>query len=197
MAGKRQISESQLGEHLAWYLTSRPTPIGRLEEEFGHEQRPEKQYARLHELRRARVGPADATNSIDLGQLIDYLEAELYDKQLKERAEQYEAAVRSGRAIPEGAVYSYQLEGQAALDAYVSQIVAAVRDFPFLQLAGGRVAGRWIRDELVAPVFDGHWDFYSNRKINDGFDLNQFYLLLDGENMLIQRLRYARKTLQM
>ena len=68
---------------------------------------------------------------------------------------------------------------------------------PFLQLAGGRAAGSWIRDELVAPVFDGHWDFYSNRKINNGFDLNEFYLLLDGENMLIQRLRYARKTLQM
>ncbi|CAE7301506.1 hypothetical protein AK812_SmicGene32109 [Symbiodinium microadriaticum] len=197
MAGKRQISESQLEEHLAWYLTSRPTPIGRLEAEFGHEQCPEKQYSRLHELRRSRVGAADSTNSIDLGQLIDYLEAELYDKDLKERAEAYEDAVRSGRAIPEFTLYSYQLEGQAALDAYVSQIVAAVRDFPFLQLAGGRAAGSWIRDELVAPVFDGHWDFYSNRKINNGFDLNEFYLLLDGENMLIQRLRYARKTLQM
>ena len=85
--------------------------------------------------------------------------------------------------------------GQAAMDHYVSQIVAALRDFPFLQLDGGRQQGHWVRDVLVAPLFDGYWDFYSNRKVS-GFNLQEFYLLLAGPGMLLERLKHARKMLQ-
>ena len=87
------------------------------------------------------------------------------------------------------------IAGQAALDSYVAQIVAALRDFPFLKLPGGRQAGPWVRDSLVAPLFDGFWDFYTNRKLS-GFTLQEFYLLLEGRNMLIDRLKYARRKLQ-
>ena len=76
-------------------------------------------------------------------------------------------------------------EGQAAIDAYVSELVAALRDFPYERLGGNsREAGAWVRDEIVAPCFKGRWEFYSNRKRGGGFDLPALEQMLCGENML-------------
>ena len=106
------VDDQQKSEkHLRLYLASRPRKQGRLEEHYGSEQSPEKQYSQLHELLRARATPADAAAaSTDLTVLIDYLEDEVADKQLKERAEQWAAGMKTG-SIPEGIQYSYNYEG--------------------------------------------------------------------------------------
>mmetsp|Transcript_39070 Transcript_39070/g.72783 ORF Transcript_39070/g.72783 Transcript_39070/m.72783 type:complete len:165 (-) Transcript_39070:92-586(-) len=133
--------------------------------------------------------------NFDLNVLIEYLEDEVKDKDLKRRAEAWWQATQNKREVEPGILRTFTLEGQEALDAYVGNIVARLRDFPFMSLQGGRETGCWVRDQLIAPLFDGHWDFYSNQKINEGFNLREFYLLLEGKNMLLERLRHARMEL--
>jgi len=124
--------------------------------------------------------------SVKLELLITFLEGEVEDKELRQRAT---ACTGTGDAE---VLFGHNMSGQDALDAYISEIVTMIRDFPFDRLEGGREAGAWVRDEVVAPHFRGRWNFYSNKKHGAGFDLPAWEHLLNGENMLLDSLRYAR-----
>lgn len=123
--------------------------------------------------------------TVKLEVLISFLEQEVADKEFRQRAD----AFGSG---DDSTLYGHALEGQEALDAYVSQLVTIIRDFPYDRLEGGREAGAWVRDEVVAPNFRGRWNFYSNKKHGAGFDLKALDSMLTGQNMLLDKLRYAR-----
>merc|ERR1711924_230687 len=133
------------------------------------------------------------TQNVELNLMINYLEEEVRDKELKpgmpggSRAEV--ARISGGENLS-----GHGLEGQAALDAYISELVAALRDFPYHRLRAGREAGAWVRDEVIAPIFKGHWDFYSNRKRGVVFDLVALENILCGQNMLLVRLRHAQNA---
>ena len=83
-------------------------------------------------------------------------------------------------------------EGPEAMDLYVSWIVAALRDFPYLSMPEGRDAGIWIRDEVIAKVFEERWDFYNNKRLQ-GFDLEEFYEVL---RILLKWLKDIQKELK-
>ena len=125
---------------------------------------------------------------VRLALLIEYLETEVKDKELRGRAiawhdsQQRDELVRGAQG----------LVGQEALDVYVSELVARLRDFPYKHLEGGGIVGAWVRDELLAPLFRGRWNFYSNRKVNAGFDLPSLVHILCGQNQILDRLRYAK-----
>eukprot|EP00933_Yihiella_yeosuensis_P024443 TRINITY_DN18952_c0_g1_i1.p1 TRINITY_DN18952_c0_g1~~TRINITY_DN18952_c0_g1_i1.p1 ORF type:complete len:245 (-),score=46.12 TRINITY_DN18952_c0_g1_i1:130-864(-) len=137
-------------------------------------------------------------NIVNLDMLIEYLVKEVEEKELKERADAA-AVVAAARRSENGSDVTLGgtlaragLQGQLALDTYVAELVSSIRDFPYLNLRGGREAGKWVRDEIVAPCFEGYWDFYANRKEGEDMSLLDLYTLLCGEGMLLERLRYAR-----
>lgn len=178
--------------HLSWYLTTRPTPQGG-QAAYGIRpaampKTPRAPEAAPEPTAAPHAPPAPQASGYDLGILIQYLDTEINDKELGERAAQW-------RHDPE-VLKRRTCEGSEAMDAYVYEIVAALRDFPYLNIREGREAGCWIRDEVVASMFRGHWDFYNNRKLA-GFNLEEFHQLLSGQNMLLDRLRHAREQLQM
>lgn len=143
----------------------------------------------------ATANAAASDKGVDLSMLIGYLEAEVAEKELKARAAAFNKLETEGLDTTscDGLLVGHSLEGQAALDAYISELIAAVRDFPYDKLSKGREAGAWVRDEVIAPTFKGYWDFYSNRK-RAGFDLPALHHLFSGENMLLDKLRYVHKA---
>merc|ERR1712032_1035648 len=56
-----------------------------------------------------------------------------------------------------------------------------------------RCGARTQQSVIIAPCFKGRWDFYSNRK-RAGFDLPALEHVLCGENMILDKLRYARRA---
>ena len=202
---------SEILRHLRWYLTSEPTPRGRLENDFGDLQSPLALAATLSSLQPKRVvrtSPAAAPNGEPseiaedekkgtehgLDMLIEYLAEEMRDKQLEKRAARWKEMKPKNCDGPEARELLKRLDcaGTEALDAYVSWIVAALRDFPYLAMPEGREAGIFIRDELIAKVFEDHWDFYNNKK-RKGFDLDEFYEAL---RILLTWLRDTQKDLK-
>ncbi|CAK9025650.1 unnamed protein product [Durusdinium trenchii] len=142
------------------------------------------------------TAPNPKASGVDINTLIEYLDEEVNDKCLKARVQAVQA-VQGQKLGPDAkatGLFRPDSEGQEAVDAYVSEIVAALRDFPYLRLPEGREAGSWIRDEIVAPVFQERWDFYNNKKLQ-GFNLDQLYMLLSGKNMLLDRLRHVQQSL--
>mmetsp|Transcript_55729 Transcript_55729/g.125677 ORF Transcript_55729/g.125677 Transcript_55729/m.125677 type:complete len:206 (-) Transcript_55729:80-697(-) len=194
-------------EHLLWYVTAESRPRGELETRFGSAFSPvailESQSVSHRGLEEpaAPGRPKDEAEpaaepeppTAELGAMIEWLEEEVAHKALRQRAARV-AAADAGVLEEEGLLAGNDLEGQAAVDAYVSELVAALRDFPYNRLQGGQEAGSWVRDEVIAPNFRGRWNFYSNRKCGQGFDLPALDHLLCGENMLLDRLRYARRA---
>jgi hypothetical protein len=82
------------------------------------------------------------------------------------------------------------LEGQEAVDAYVAQLMARIKGFPYKHIDEDPTVGAFVRDEVIAPIFKGKWELYSNEKYGAGLDLPELYRLLCGENMLLERLHY-------
>lgn len=245
-------------QHLLWYVTSEPRPIGTLEQDFGPAFSPQAlcdgragrskavqpQFAPSERLTlasssdepfkpvgiaapaamqarvAAAVPPATPARDVaeggcpsqcrvrvaservpdeepvELGVLISWIEEEVEEKELCQRALAVGATAGDTVAGPGrcGLLYGHGLEGQAAVDAYVSEIVTIIRDFPYERLRGDREAIAWVRDEVVAPSFRDRWDFYSNRKRGAGLDLQTLEHILCGKNMLLDRLRYARRV---
>lgn len=144
----------------------------------------------------AMTQPEVPNRLVKLDLLISYLEEEVMEKELQQRALAVPTMPLPGAdpaVASEGSpLVGHGLVGQAALDAYVSELVTFLRDFPYERLEGGREAGAWVRDDVVAPNFRGRWDFYSNKKQGAGFDLAALEHTLCGENMLLDRLRYSR-----
>mmetsp|Transcript_97795 Transcript_97795/g.188643 ORF Transcript_97795/g.188643 Transcript_97795/m.188643 type:complete len:204 (+) Transcript_97795:62-673(+) len=186
-------------EHLLWYTTSNPTPVGELERNFGQQYNP-------YELFSAKNDPSNATESsnansqgareeeeevIRLDVLIAYVEEEIADKELCVRAAD---ALRGDGPFADSLLAGNGVYGQEAVDRYVFQLVQKLKEFPYLRLLGGREAGTWVRDELVAPCFTGRWKFYSNQKLR-GFDLPALVKTLTSENGLLDRLYYAKRTI--
>eukprot|EP00931_Biecheleriopsis_adriatica_P046555 TRINITY_DN26750_c0_g1_i2.p1 TRINITY_DN26750_c0_g1~~TRINITY_DN26750_c0_g1_i2.p1 ORF type:complete len:229 (-),score=56.32 TRINITY_DN26750_c0_g1_i2:21-707(-) len=208
----------ELFAHLRWYTTQTPRPVGELEKRYGAGFAPGKLCAAAASSRStqptqpngaeavSKLDPAAAAaaiaaaaaekraeeEAINLSRLIEYLEEEVKEKELPQRSQAWLLARERGDSL-DGFLHGRGLEGQPALDAYVSELVARLRDFPYMSLPAGREAGAWVRDELVAPCFAGRWDFYSNRK-EIGFDLNEFSEALCGTNMLLDRLRFDRQA---
>lgn len=141
------------------------------------------------------VSSAGTNDPISLSTLIGWLETEAMEKELRARAGAYQQLEHEAAADASlgGLLHGHGLEGQPALDAYVSDIVAALRDFPYEKLSKGREAGAWVRDEVIAPTFKGHWDFYSNRK-RLGYDPLALDHLFNGKNMLLEKLQYVRQS---
>mmetsp|Transcript_41319 Transcript_41319/g.92793 ORF Transcript_41319/g.92793 Transcript_41319/m.92793 type:complete len:179 (-) Transcript_41319:50-586(-) len=165
-------------DHLLWYLNAEPRPKGLLEDKLGEEHAP------------TALCPSggDAAKGVSLDSLIDYLETEIKEKDLRRRAE------LERRGVPlEEVVCGYGMSGMPALDAYIAALVGALRDFPYHKLNGGQEAGAWVRDEVVAPVFNGRWHFYSNQKVR-GFTLQGLVEVLceDKDRSLLPRLRIAK-----
>lgn len=205
------MGSDEILRHLRWYFTSEPTPRGRLENDFGDSQRP----LALAPKRVVRTRPAAAApepkngnaepNEVPkedekkgtehgLDMLIEYLAEEMRDKQLEKRAARWREMKLKNCDDPEARELLKRLDcaGTEALDAYVSWIVAALRDFPYLAMPEGREAGIFIRDELIAKVFEDHWDFYNNKK-RKGFDLDEFYEAL---RILLTWLRDTQRDLK-
>mmetsp|Transcript_19243 Transcript_19243/g.34854 ORF Transcript_19243/g.34854 Transcript_19243/m.34854 type:complete len:180 (-) Transcript_19243:89-628(-) len=166
-------------DHLLWYLNAEPRPKGLLESKLGEKYSP---------IALCPSSSGDGTKGFPLDALIDYLEKEIKEKDLHRRA----ALERQGVPL-EDVVAGYGMRGMEALDAYISALIGAVRDFPYHKLNGGQEAGAWVRDEVVAPVFKGHWRFYSNQKAR-GFTLEGLLAVLseDKERSLLGRLRIAK-----
>ena len=116
--------------------------------------------------------------------LIEYLENESSRLQLHQRA------ALDGK---NGDIHANATQEEEDVDAYVGQLVAALRDFPFHRMTAGRTAGAWVRDEVIAPVFHGRWDFYNNTKAS-GYDFKTMEHMLNGQNMLIAKLRYVQRS---
>lgn len=116
-----------------------------------------------HEDRPHQAQPVQA----QLGWLIAWLEDEHKDRQLKRRALFIEQGIS---APPEG----HGRSGQDAVDAYVAEIVFAIKEFQFREIKGGPAVGTWLQKDVVAPIFKGRWDYYSNKKCAAGFDLVSF-----------------------
>jgi len=183
-------------EHLLWYTTSNPTPVGDQEVKFGQQFNP-------HVVFGAKSDPPGTTESnedaqgakeeegetIQLDVLIAYLEEEVADKDLCVRVD----ALRGDGPFAESLLAGYGLHGQDAVDRYVLDLVQKLKEFPYLRLPGGREAGTWVRDDMVAPCFKGRWKFYSNQK-EQGFDLPTLVRTLTGENGLLDRLYYAKRA---
>ena len=125
---------------------------------------------------------------VRLALLIEYLEAEIKDKELRRRAIAWHDSLQRDELV-RGA---QGLVGQEALDVYVSELVARLRDFPYNHLEDGGEVGMWVRDVLLAPSFRGRWDFYENQKVDMGFDLPSLVHILCGRNQILDRLRYAK-----
>ena len=125
---------------------------------------------------------------VRLALLIEYLEAEVKDKELRSRAAAWHDSPQPDELL-RGA---QGLVGQEALDVYVAELVARLRDFPYNRLEGGGEVGAWVRDVLLAPSFRGRWDFYSNKKVEAGFDLPSLEHILCGRDQILDRLRYAK-----
>merc|ERR1740121_1526504 len=134
----------------------------------------------------AEPGQEPSKAVIKLEVLINFLEEEVEDKELRKRAAECKHPGDTE------VLFGHGLDGQAALDAYVSELVTMIRDFPFDRLEGGKEAGAWVRDEVVAPHFRGRWNFYSNKKHGAGFDMPALDNMLNGENRLLASLRFAR-----
>eukprot|EP00438_Fugacium_kawagutii_P003362 Skav228243 [mRNA] locus=scaffold3112:129610:130251:+ [translate_table: standard] len=208
--------DSDILQHLRWYLTTEPIPQGRLEKEFGDSQsavnlyvsRPPRASSQASPSPPAQNVPAPApaqpappdpvppagrkNQSPGLDVLIDYLAEEIEDKQLKERAAMWrEMKLRNCDARGTGLLKRRDCEGLEAVDKYVAWIVAALRDFPYLNMPEGKEAGIWIRDDLIAKTFQEHWDFYNNKKLK-GFDLDEFYEVL---RILVRWLKDVQKEL--
>lgn len=133
------------------------------------------------------------THSPGLDILIDWLVEEVEDKQLKERAAKWRGVkVKNPTGRGSGLLKRRGCEGPEAMDLYVSWIVAALRDFPYLSMPEGRDAGIWIRDEVIAKVFEERWDFYNNKRLQ-GFDLEEFYEVL---RILLKWLKDIQKELK-
>ena len=132
-----------------------------------------------------------------LQSLISFLEEEVRNAQIKERASFATANAARRQAGLDPSVWFRQrdgLRGQAALDMYVKDIVAIVRDFPYHGLSESREICGYVRDEIVAPCFKGRWDFYTNRK-RAGFDPISLEQMLCGQNQLLDRLKHAQVQL--
>jgi len=136
---------------------------------------------------------ASKPKACSLLDLIKYLKHEICEKDLKRRAEEYERC--RWRAQPAGALLKGNgLQGEAALDAYITQLVAVLRQFPYEQLGGPEhpEVGAWVRDTVVAKAFHGRWAFYANKKMRkSGFDLKSLYETLCGRNRLLDSLIYV------
>lgn len=209
--------DSEILQHLRWYLTTEPTPQGRLEREFGDSQSAVNLYVSSGPPRGSSTSPSPAQNAPPAAQpapvapdplpptaglknqspgldvLIGYLAEEIEDKQLKERANMWrEMKIRNCDARGTGLMKRRDCEGPEAVDKYVAWIVAALRDFPYLNMPEGKDAGIWIRDDLIAKTFQEHWDFYNNKKLK-GFDLDEFYEVL---HILVRWLKDVQKELR-
>ena len=84
-----------------------------------------------------------------LASLIAYLEDEVKDKDLRSRGRAWHDSPQPDELL-RGAD---GLVGQEALDVYVAELVARLRDFPYNRLEGGGEVGAWVRDVLLAPSF--------------------------------------------
>jgi len=168
-------------EHLIWYLNAKPRPKGELEAKLGDSCSPMKLCPGSRKV--------EAAGAEKLDTLIAYVQAEVDEKDLRARA----SMVQHRIIALEDVCLGHGKSGQAALDDYVEELVAALRDFPYHRLRGGKEVGTWVRDEVVAPVFKGHWDFYSNRK-RVGFSLDGLVeaLCSEKESSLLHRLQYAK-----
>jgi len=177
----------EMFQHLLWYVTTEPTPQGYLERECGPEFSPCALY-----VPREKEVPSTG-NVVSLSLLINYLEEEVTHKDLRARAEAFKAG-----SDEVGLLRGHGLQGQEALDTYISELVARIRDFPYDKLQGGKEAGAWVRDDVVAPRFRGLWSFYTNKKLQcHDVDLAALEHLLCGENMLLDSLRYVQHATQL
>ena len=122
-----------------------------------------------------------------LATLIAYLEDEVEDKDLRSRGRAWHDSPQPDELL-RGAD---GLVGQEALDVYVAELVARLRDFPYHRLEGGGEVGAWVRDVLLVPSFRGRWDFYNNKKAGAGFDLPSLAHVLCDQDQILDRLRYA------
>ena len=134
---------------------------------------------------------------LPLQSLISFLEEEVRNAQIKERASFCAGRGAGPQMELDPSVWFRQcdgLRGTAALDMYVTEIVSIVRAFPYDGLSENRAVGSYVRDEIVAPCFKGRWDFYSNRK-RAGFDPISFEQMMCGQNQLLDRLKHAQSQL--
>ena len=113
--------------------------------------------------------PAKNQSEKGIDVIIDYLAGEIEDKRLKERSAMWkEMKLLKCDDRSSGLLRRRDSEGLEAMDTYVSWIVAALRDFPYLSMPEGREEGIYIRDEIIAKVFEDRWDFYNNKKLKLG-----------------------------
>jgi hypothetical protein len=174
-------------QHLFWYLNCVPCPRGKLEVSFGPAFSPRALYDELAASNTATLQATAASNTatlqatrntVRLATLINYVEEEIRHKEFKRRVKFWQASGCQDTRVLVGC----NCNGQDAIDAYVSQLVAALRDFPYTELRT-RHLGILIRDEVVAPCFQGRWNFYNNKKVGEGFSLESlvamFYTLVD------------------
>eukprot|EP00928_Gymnodinium_smaydae_P056133 TRINITY_DN39560_c0_g1_i1.p1 TRINITY_DN39560_c0_g1~~TRINITY_DN39560_c0_g1_i1.p1 ORF type:complete len:229 (+),score=50.03 TRINITY_DN39560_c0_g1_i1:81-689(+) len=188
-----EATKRQILEHLLWYCSSGEPP--RADGEalgFGIappnvDRSTQNAAERPSAEEGASTSAAKKDDRVSLDLLIDYLEMEVATRALRRRA----AAAQRGEnhGLVEG------LQSQRVIDAYVSQLVTRVRAFPYHRLAKDRRVGAWVRDDVIAPVFQGCWDFYANRKCGNGLDLHGLARLLCGEGFLLERLHYTRQVL--
>eukprot|EP00746_Dinoflagellata_sp_MGD_P017339 gnl/MRDRNA2_/MRDRNA2_139777_c0_seq1.p1 gnl/MRDRNA2_/MRDRNA2_139777_c0~~gnl/MRDRNA2_/MRDRNA2_139777_c0_seq1.p1 ORF type:complete len:204 (+),score=41.43 gnl/MRDRNA2_/MRDRNA2_139777_c0_seq1:76-612(+) len=162
-------------ENLKRFVNIQSPPKALVEENLGPEFSPEAQYEEW--LR----GPRP-----QLSELTDFIEAEIEAMKIKERAMSNE---------PVETFVSPEATGQEAFDRYVEDLVARIRAFPYHGLLGGPHVCAFVRDKVVAPCFEGYWEFYSNRKCGDGFNCETLFTVLAGEGFLLDRLHHVRKEL--
>eukprot|EP00403_Amphidinium_massartii_P035264 CAMPEP_0178438156 /NCGR_PEP_ID=MMETSP0689_2-20121128/35423_1 /TAXON_ID=160604 /ORGANISM="Amphidinium massartii, Strain CS-259" /LENGTH=247 /DNA_ID=CAMNT_0020060501 /DNA_START=62 /DNA_END=802 /DNA_ORIENTATION=- len=130
-------------EHLIWYLNAKPRPKGELEAKLGDSCSPMKLCPGSRKV--------EAAGAEKLDTLIAYVQAEVDEKDLRARA----SMVQHRIIALEDVCLGHGKSGQAALDDYVEELVAALRDFPYHRLRGGKEVGTWVRDEVVAAGIQG------------------------------------------
>ena len=180
-SASRLWTDAQL-QHLHWYLSCTTEPQGSCP--VADKAPAIEKCDKAEESSPAKEASARGPPTVGLNPLICYLEREVSRQKLSRRV----SANRRGEDI---GLEGNGLKGQEAVDAYVSQLVTVIRNFPYKQIDKDPEVGTWVRDDVVAPMFAGSWDFYANKKRDDGFDLPGLHKLLCGEQRLLERLHWA------